>query len=264
MHYSKVKREKQGPCNLCRKEAGLTWDHVPPQGGIELSSMEMRTILETLSGDPDKDKYRITQNGVKYRTLCKACNEWLGQEFDPVLNKFANDVALLVRSPLHLPPILEVETKPHRLIRAILGHLVAAKSELDDVVFDQQVRNYIFDQSAPLPGEISIFYWIYPYPIQVVIRDVGMPSTRGNYSDFMFCQILKYFPVAYMVSTADEYEGLAKLTQYRDAKLDEIMRLPIGLRNVPNQHWPEAPDKGNILFGGQAMESSVIGSPRKR
>lgn len=262
MHYSKVKREKYGPCNLCRQDADLTWDHVPPQGGVELSAVEMRTILETLSGDPDKDRFRITQNGVKYRTLCKACNEWLGQQFDPVLNKLANDVTLLVRSPLHLPPVLEVETKPHRLIRAILGHFVAAKSGLDDVVFDQQVRDFIFDQSAPLPDEINIFYWVYPYPLQVVIRDVGMPSKRGDFSDFMFCQILKYFPVAYLVSTAAEYEGLSKLTQHRSAAPDEVVKLQIGLRDVPHQHWPEAPERGNILFGGQAMESSVIGSPR--
>lgn len=65
------------------------------------------------------------------------------------------------------------------------------------------------------------------------------------------------------MSTAEEYEGLASLTQYKDAELDEVVQLPIDLRNVPDQHWPEAPDRGNILFGGQAMESSVIGSPRR-
>jgi hypothetical protein len=45
-----------------------------------------------IHSNADKDKFRVTQNGVKCRTLCKACNEWLGQEFDPVLNKVANDV----------------------------------------------------------------------------------------------------------------------------------------------------------------------------
>ncbi|MCI0528482.1 MAG: HNH endonuclease, partial [Nitrospira sp.] len=154
MHYSKVKREKFGLCNLCKKTADLAWDHVPPKGGIKLSSVEMRTILQTLSGDPSKDKFRISQNGVKYRTLCQKCNNWLGHEFDPTLNKFSNDVSLLVRSPMHLPPVLDVETKPHRLMRGILGHLVAAKADLDSVVFDEQVRNFIFDPTASIPEGI--------------------------------------------------------------------------------------------------------------
>jgi hypothetical protein len=225
--------------------------------------MEMRTILQTLSGDPNKNKFVISQNGVKYRTLCEACNGRLGREYDPVLNEFANNVALYVRSPLHLPPIINVETKPQKLIRAILGHLVAAKSELDDVVFDQQVRDFIFDETASLPEEINVFYWIYPYPIQVVIRDIALNSKRGDFSNFMFCHLLKYFPVAYLVSTAKEYERLASLTRHRASKLADVVELPIELRNAPNQDWPEAPDRGSILLGGQAMQSSVIGSPKR-
>lgn len=264
MHYSKVKRGKHGKCNLCRNDADLTWDHVPPKGGIELSPVEMRLVLQTLSGDPRKDKFRISQNGVKYRTICKACNDWLGQEFDPTLNKFADDVSVLVRSPLHLPPVLEVETIPHRLIRAILGHLVAAKAEIDDVLFDRQVREFIFDSAENVSDKINIYYWFYPYPVQVILRDVGMPSKRGDFSDYMFCHLLKYFPIAFLVSTCKEYEGMPKLTNYRDTGLDDIVKMPIGLRHVPDQHWPEAPDKENLLFGGQAMESSVFASPRKR
>lgn len=264
MHYSKVKRAKKTECNLCRTEAELTWDHVPPQGGIELSSIEMRTVLQTLSGDPEKDRFNLSQNGVKFRTLCKKCNDWLGHQFDPTLNDFARDVGELVRSPLHLPPSIDVDTKPHRLIRAIIGHLIAAKADLDEVVFDQTVRKFIFDSNLPVPDEIFIFYWIYPYPTQVVLRDVGMPKRRGNFSDFMFCHLLKYFPIAFLVTNTDAYEGLPELTRYRDAAPDDVLSVAIPLRDAPDHLWPEAPDDGNALFGGQAMQSSVIGSPKKK
>ena len=264
MHYSKVKREKKAECNLCRTQAELTWDHVPPQGGIELSSVEMRTVLQTLSGDPEKDKFNLSQNGVKFRTLCKGCNEWLGRKFDPTLNDFPRHLGELVRTPLHLPPTVDVETKPHRLIRGIVGHLVAAKAELDDVVFDRAVRDFIFDPSLPVPDDLHIFYWIYPYPTQVVLRDVAMPKKRGDFSEFQFCHVLKYFPIAFLVSDADAYEGLPELTRHRGAEPDDVVSLTIPLRDAPDHLWPEAPDKGNVLMGGQAMESSVFGSPRKK
>jgi hypothetical protein len=103
-------------------------------------------------------------------------------------------VALLVRAPFQLPPVIEIKTKPQRLIRAILGHIVSAKSELDDATFDQLAREFIFDGAVSLPEEINVFYWIYPYPVQVVIRDVGMPSKRGDFSSFIFLPPIEIFP----------------------------------------------------------------------
>jgi hypothetical protein len=141
---------------------------------------------------------------------------------------------------------------------------VAAKAELDEVVFDRTVRDFIFGPELPVPQEMHIFYWIYPYPTQVVLRDVAMPKRRGDFSAFMFCHLLKYFPIAFLVTDADAYEGLPELTRHRDAASDDIVGIPVPLRNARDHLWPEAPAKGNVLFGGQAMQSSVIGSPRKK
>ena len=224
----------------------------------------MRTILQALAGDPDDKKFRMSQNGVKYRTLCKQCNTWLGQEFDPTMNQLSKDVGAIVQSPLHLPPTMTIETKPHRLIRGIVGHMVAAKSDIDEVVFDAAVRAFIFDPALPIPDEIKIFYWVYPYPMQVVIRDILMPAKRGNFSEFMFCHVLKYFPIAFLATDATEYEGLAELTQHRNADPDDVIELQLSLRNTPDQHWPEVVDDGNILFGGQAIASSVVSAARPK
>jgi len=263
MHYSKVSRDKTGTCNLCRQETVLSWDHVPPQGGVDLSAVEMRTVLETLTNQPGEGKFKISQNGIKYRTICKPCNEFMGQEFDPTLNEFARAVTAFVRSSLELPPVARIPTRPHRLIRGLLGHLVAAKAEYDDVVLDELVRDTIFDSNKVIPEQINIFYWLYPYAEQVVLRDVAMPAVRGNFSDIMFCHLLKYFPVAYLVSTANRYEGLRSLNMYRAIAPDEEVEVEIGVRDIQDQHWPERPDKGSFLVGGQSIDSSVFSTPKK-
>lgn len=263
MKYSKIRREQSGRCNLCRNEGRLSWDHVPPKGGIDLTAVEIRNVLETLTNKPGEGRYRISQNGIKYRTICKACNEWLGQEYDPVLNQFARDVAKFLRSNLELPNIAKIRTTPHRLIRGLLGHLLAAKAEYDEVVLDETVRDFIFNPDAKVPENISIFYWIYPFPIQVVLRDVAMPAVRGDYSEFIFCHLLKYFPVAYLVGNKPQYERLFSLNRYRHAAPDDEFEIEVSLQEIKNQTWPEAPEEGNFLFGGASMESSAFGTPKK-
>ena len=190
MHYVKYKREKSGQCNICKREGPLTWDHVPPKGSIELSAVEMQTMFQALSGNSEPPKYKISQNGVKFRTICESCNNLLGKRYDPALNAFANDVGQFLKSRLTFPSIIKIPTKPQLLMRAILGHLLAGKIELDASLFDEQIRGFLFDDSAPQPDEIYIFYWIYPYEHQVILRDVGMPAKRGNFSDFGVFQIL--------------------------------------------------------------------------
>ena len=50
VHYVKVKRDKVDHCNICAKQTTLCWDHVPPQGGIEVTPVEQVTILQRLTG----------------------------------------------------------------------------------------------------------------------------------------------------------------------------------------------------------------------
>ena len=263
MHYAKVKREKVGRCNICLEEGLLSWDHVPPQGSFDPAPTEIRTVFQVLTArEPVKGSTRDSQNGVKFRTICKPCNEKLGQEVDPTLIDFTTQLGRFLTSRLELPPVITIQTKPNRLLRAVLAHLVSAKAELDDALFDSTVRPSCRSLETPIPDGIFVFYWVYPHPEQVVLRDVGMPAKRGVFNDVMFCHLLKFFPIAFLVSDASAYEGLPDLSRYKDSGPDEIAEVRIDLRDIRPRGWPETPDRGNILFGGQAMASSIVGIRR--
>jgi hypothetical protein len=264
LHYiNKGKRGKVGPCNICQQSASLSWDHVPPKGGIDLRPVEQITILQHLIGDLEKQKSRISQNGVKYRTLCKACNESLGHRYDPVLNNFALGVGGILKSTIEIPAVFHYKTQPVKLIKAILGHLLAAKNVIDNAGIDQKIRHFLLDDNAQLPEEIKIFYWIYPYEDIVVIRDVFMSSERGSFGQFgHFIGILKYFPVAYLVCNLPQYEELDELTFYRDLELDETVDIPIRLTNTRHSSWPEVVNEGNFIAFGPSINSSVHARPK--
>ena len=264
MLYVKFKRDKYDKCNICEAESQLTWDHVPPKGGIELAEMEMRSILQALSTDEDAKRLKITQNGVKYRTICKACNELMGQKYDPVLNKFAANVGRFLKSRLTFPPIIKIDTKPHLLIRAVLGHLLAAKIEPDNVTFDREVRSILFNDHARIPDDIHLFYWVYPYDQQVILRDVAMPAKRGDFSELGIFQVLKYFPVGYVATDLCYYEGLPEMKIDLNQSVAESMEVNVYLDKILPKGWPEDPDRGNFLFMGQAGLDSIHSRPRKK
>jgi hypothetical protein len=250
-------------CNLCRQEKNLSWDHVPPKGGIELSPIEMNTILDLMSGDQEKPQTRESQNGMKYRTICSDCNSYLGTEFDPTINDFAISIGRYLKSNLQLPEVINHKVKPQRLMKALLGHLIAAKTNIENTLFDQQAREYVLDISAPLPDDINIFYWVYPYDCSITIRDFSLFTPRGTFNEPGIFQTLKYFPLAYLCCDKSEYANLSILSWYRNAGIDDEIELPISLKRVEHRYWPEAPEDNNIFLGGKSALNSIHAIPKQ-
>ncbi|MBU6390889.1 MAG: hypothetical protein KGJ87_08130 [Planctomycetota bacterium] len=264
MHYVKNKRDKVGHCNICTNSCSLSWDHVPPKGSIEISTVEMRVLYKTLAGKNEDLKIEESQNGLKFRTICRKCNEFLGHNYDPVIKDFAISVGRYLKSNLTFPNIIHHRTKPVKLMRGILGHILSAKVDFDKVQLDEQVRGFIFDKNAIIPDDIHIFYWIYPYDYTIILRDVVMPSVRGDFSNSGFFQIFKYFPIAYIITNLKTYEGLNELTIYRHLSIDEEVDIPIQLNRTEHYHWPEMVDNGNIVLAGPSASNAVFSVPKRR
>jgi len=263
--YVKVKRAKTGACNICLSSGELTWDHVPPQGGMDISPLDQYTILERLAGRSESPNRLSTQNGVKYRTICKKCNgDLLGREYDPVLNDFAVGIGQFLKTSIWLPPRLCYPTRPARLLRSLFGHLLAAKSEVENTKEDEAMRHYVQDHQATLPSNLNVFFWVYPYSQVVVIRDVAMLAERGNFRGSLgVFSILKYFPIAYIVTNLQQYEGLPSLSFHCPTDIDTDVRIRIPLRHLKPPDWPEIVDDGNIMAGGGcSAQSSVSAVPK--
>ncbi len=265
MRYEKKKRGKVGTCNLCLNNGPLSWDHVPPKGGIELTPVQMERIFDVFAINRDKKALKESQNGVKFRTICSTCNSFLGTNYDPVLNKFAQDIGMFVNSVIGFPEYINIKTKPKLLIKAILAHLVASKKEVDGTVLDRQIRNIIFDIEAPIPDSINIFYWLYHYNTTVIMRDFSMPAKRGHFGNGSgIFNLIKYFPIGYLISDLTEYEGLDNLTKFKNFRSDSEIEIPVNLRRVEHPYWPELVDDGNFLLTSSATQSGISATPRRK
>lgn len=208
----------------------------------------------------DVREFSETQNSVKFRSLCSSCNNHLlGRKYDPVLKSFVASILKVCQTPLVVPDVISISTRPLALARAVIGHLLAAKGDFEETEYDKNMREFFLDEMQGKPKGLNLFYWFYPYAKIVVIRDVLMPSVRGRIGGSVSgFSMLKFFPVAFLVSDAEYYEGLSKIPFAQGMKSGGEANIQINLVNKYQERWPEAVDTGNFYIGGKPIESSVI------
>lgn len=251
---------KNGRCNICGDFGPLTEDHTPPKGCLKPKQVELLHLSTLLADSPTSTKGRLSQNGVKYRTLCHRCNSsLLGAKYDPPFISFVNEIGLFLRSSVFLPPALMVRAQPQAILRSLLGHIAA--QGVDRYLkgpLTEPIRDYILDESKPLPDGLSIYYWAYPHRPHVMFRDAAyldIPSGE-TFSIWM----LKFFPIAFVVTWGKpvgfEYTPHT-FEPWRSSPFSHIVDLPLTLRPVIPVFWPEAPtDRSILVYGQEAIHAA--------
>ncbi len=251
---------KVGYCNICDLHGPLTEDHIPPKGTLKISQADLFHIIELLSVErPEgKKKKRHMQSGVNFRSLCNICNNTLlGAKYDPALIEFSNSVTLFMKSAITVPEITTVPITPGLVARSVVGHLFALGIERRErSQLSTELVEFFRDTTRPLPDGIEIYYWVYPYHRQVTIRD-GALLTDFLKSPPIIFWCLKYFPLGFIITWGNNHPGKILLPRLRDYMLNAGIhpaKVPLYLRSIPHQDWPEAPgDTGAVLYGDGAI-----------
>jgi hypothetical protein len=261
MHYTKQKHNKSGICNICQIDGPLTWDHVPPRTGGNSTEVEVEQAFQRLNKDQDARSY-ISQNGLKYRTICKTCNSLLGDKYDPTINNLNIGLARFINTHLHLPSVISYSTKPITLMKGLLGHLLASKIDTIGTPLDILTRSLLFKDDAQIPEDIHIFYWIYPYNQTVIVHDIAMPKLRGTISDITIFSAIKFFPIAYLITDIPNYGNLDSLSIYRN-NLTDTQKIPVRFTQRRSTNWPENTEDNNLMIVSSS-KNSVRAKPRMR
>jgi len=156
---------RYGQCNICGEVSRLTEDHTPPKSCLGVGAAELHSLHDKLSADGEKwNAPRRFQAGVSYRSLCERCNGLLGTRYDPALAEMAVEVRSIVRSSIRLPETVSLELSPGAVMRSVIGHLAAQGVERygKGSVLTDAIRDYIHDETRPLPPALRMYYWLYP------------------------------------------------------------------------------------------------------
>jgi len=273
MTHSSKRKKRYGYCAICGNHDILTEDHVPPKGSVGISEVEMRTLSQYYESSHSKPKF--SQGGVKFSTICGVCNsERLGTNFDPYLKEISKRVASIFRTKesrlLLLPDDFSIDIIPHRVARALIGHLLAAtavettKNPPVVAPFPAAMRQYFLNTSLSLPEEIEIYYWLYAQNIQIILRQ---PFSIGfsNATPPTVCDCIKFFPLGYCVTWNRPVEvniNLPKLIINKEMAFDESAAIQISFKNRVRLDWPERPDTHGVNYYREEM--TFVSKPRIR
>ena len=256
--------KRHGQCRLCGKSGRLSWDHVPPQGAVEIEPVEIDRLAGVFVSGLAEAKPALSQNGLKFRTLCGRCNSELGTHCDPALQDFALSVGRCLTTTLVLPETLHFRLRPTAIIRAVLGHLAAANTSDSPGGFDELAYSLLYDLGAAVDPRIGVSCWVHPFPHIVAFRELLMPVRRGRFDNFCRFAILKFFPLGFAVFDRPiPYEDTVPLTQWSHLAADDTADVPVHLRRVHDPFWPEAPAPDNVVLVGHQGLESVVAKPRK-
>lgn len=267
----KFKGDKEGYCNICGQFSQLTRDHIPPQGCVKPTPVELRTLTQYLSEPSEKPT--TSQSGLNILSICGNCNNnLLGTEYDPELIEVSKQVAGMVRVQrelgLSLPEKIDLSVKPQRLIRSVVGHILAGKLPIAgkppiSAPFPDALRNYFLNQPSNIPDKLEVYYWVYPSNKQIVINSLGIGSAMGEGFIAGSC-LLKFFPLAFWIvwdKPASFPINFTRISQDKLKGLDETCEIVLDLRNIPPLNYPEVPGEGRYIMCRD--DSTFLAQPKK-
>lgn len=243
----------KGRCRICGEVGSLTRDHVPPKSTVTTDIREARNLTQYLACE--ERAVRKVQGSVDFPSICGCCNtDRLGREYDPELKAFCERVATWIRARylhnLTLGPRFKVDCRPQRLLRAIIGHLLAVEPDakpwlpLVDAPMPNSYRQYFLDPTLSPPEELRVYCWPYPSQKQVIMRSAGI--LEYGKKGVIVSDFLKFFPIGFWLTWEQPdsvFIALSEITPKPSCALDDIWEVEIRLDLVPPIDWPEHPDK---------------------
>lgn len=258
MRYVKVTKEDT-ICNICREEHDkLSFDHVPPKGGINLSDMDVINYCKPQFGTNFKEK-DIIQNGLRFRTLCENCNNNLGAKYDDCFNTLMKDVKNFLLSKIILPDEISIETYPTKILKSLLGHIIASKNDIIGGRFYNAIREYIFDKDAILPEFIKVYFWVYRYNCTIIKNDSILRTPEGEIKAY---SLLKSFPLAFAIFFEGKMDGVEEFTSYNNNNENEKQFIKIRINQHFDYEYPESEELKGLLLTSRNT-NHILAIPRK-
>lgn len=260
-----IPTSRYGYCNICAKEAELTYDHVPPKGCVGVNAQQASRLAEYLKiGELNKTNAIIMQNGLKFKSICSNCNNnLLGIYYDPALKELAKKISRIVNLTnrnFYLPPKISITIKPLPVLKAVAGHLLAARvrpdmsEPLPSAPAIQIMQDFVLNRDKLPEKDLNFYCWLYPSDIQVIILGAGLIADLfSKQRDSVVGDVVKFFPVGFLVTfnsknTLPNSLNLTQISIPNGFEFNDELELTLSTRNIPSLNWPIHQEGDSVML----------------
>ena len=234
--YERFKGRTTGYCEICNEYKSLTFDHIPPKA-CGNTNINIGSFF-------DKSKKLDSPRGLMLRTICKECNNLLGQ-YDEKLVAMYKEFSGYINSTVSTYINYKIEGDVENIRKSIVGHLLAgflpASRTVEPHFADRGnyryfMREYLLNDK-PLPKNIKIYYWFHLYnnftfnPCFVYVLNFRKQKAT------VACAVLKFRPFAFMLVDYDDSPYLIDLPELASDSKDSFF-LKYNSRNFLHFNYP--------------------------
>ncbi|TVR11393.1 MAG: hypothetical protein EA401_10925 [Planctomycetota bacterium] len=249
--------KKVDSCQICGAYEKLTWDHVPPKSCVEQSPVMIKSLYADITND--KTKAFLSQNGLKFRTICGRCNSELGNKYDPELCKFTSYIVRYSRSRLRLPKTFEVPYDHFKLVKCLAGHYLASTLDHGSTL-DIQLRKSYLGQITDLPVRIAVS--LSSGLSTSIVKDVCRGDASGRYEPF-FMSAIKWLPLMFLFSFDENPYGMVEVHSggVVEKKAKSIL---LDKSRAVIDGWPEHPLNNEFILMNDQLGTQITAERHQR
>ncbi len=248
-----LRKERDLQCNRCTRERGFTEDHIPPQSCGNTGTVAYRRLY---ADDLAAVQAPMSSgNGIKYATVCQACNNGRGFH-DAAAAEFIARLRSIERSLVYLPGPVHVVARANATLRAVLAWFLAARLHEQQSSTDALLRRYL--DGGDLSPLIAVHYWPYSGDETIIARDFTSFNVYDGRAIRGTVSVIKFAPIALMLVHGEPVEDLPRLDLHSGSPERCEVLLRWDRASAPPSHWPERADaNGNVVMCGAEFINAV-------
>lgn len=250
---------------MCEKYGKFSYDHIPPKYCGNNKDVYFYSFQQHVSNPHKKFRKIHSQDGVKNKNICEACNNLLGSKFDIELGKL-RDIALK-----SFDNIQDVDNRINtkNAIKAVFGHLISSAPNNQKSTLDFEMSNYFWDKKNSIDDKYSLYLFLYPYKSTIFLFKnyiVGQLMKSGIVLPKGLISSLYFYPFAFIVMEKQQYDRGIDLIKFSLSK-DEFFQIKNDDWSFKNKRlspiWPCDPsdDEGGssfVMYNEKSARNSLM------
>lgn len=157
-------RIRNGYGLICGKHGRLSIDHVPPQGAVTITKIELRHICEMMEDKVNSIKGIPSTNASKFRTIGHKCNSEVLGANDSEISIVNKELTMKIKGHFqglsNIYNTVSVDINAMKYARAMIGHILAATSvtecqkPLKDTPYFTPRQDFVLGNDEALRGHM--------------------------------------------------------------------------------------------------------------